>query len=258
MITLVTDNTANTEILGIEFRKTALTSEENQRLIEDTPEEELVLVDEQYRAYKQEQAELEGEQRPKLTKHVNGPFILGITNFGAQAENSTLLFEIRKAQNAQREIINEIDVSPIQITRHAIAIFPFVTLFKDEINTAANKLLRFSKRQQQSVVNLDEAWLNRQKQLARNVVNNMLHQSLHAEQERKQKNDDDSEEEILENLSGMDAIQSSLAFSLAAGEAFYTALWNNMMRVYEPAIDDMAERVALNQTSLKTDRQLII
>lgn len=244
MVKVISDNSAAAIIKRIDYTQIGLTSSENDLLLSKAPKDEFVRATAKYQICSDHSQRLEKNQRPSLSKYMEGPFALAIYNHGDNIAQSVLIFELQKLNKPSqgKDIILD---DPKDFTSMALAALPFVDIFKSEIEieTARSERLIQSSR----VRNMQDVKANRDDAL----IKTMTHSFLSRLNANEKKNDTPVP-------TGKEAISDSLASSLKANNAFYNTLWQQMTQFFEPSFRYIGEQQALGGIALTSQKPIIV
>ncbi len=238
MLTLISDNSTESMVKRVNYKRIGLNEAENGIILEETPEDQFVLVNHALQAYVDRTEKLDSRIQPTPVNHIKGPFILAVSNFGDSIENSMLAFDLQKLQH---EILPDNKViassSSVNILSTSLAVIPFVDVFKTQIEKEAKRserLINSSK-----VIGIQDK-KDREDTRSTRIITALFLEAMSSKEEDK----------TLKTLIGKEAISDSLAPSLSAKRAFYDALWAQMDEFFEPSVRYLGEQHALGKISL--------
>ncbi|MGH1456324.1 MAG: hypothetical protein ACRBDI_06050 [Alphaproteobacteria bacterium] len=219
-----------------------MNKEENELILDAYPKDQFIRATSNYQLCLDYVEDIEEFLRPSLKKYMEGPFVLAIYNHGDDITKSMLIFEIQ-SQKEQKETSGIILDDPQNWTNMSLGVFPFVDLFRKEIDREAErsaKLLKAAK-----ITNLKDVRARQNTDIARSMADTFL-KNFHQESTGQDK-----------LILGREAVSDTLASSLSAQTDFYSHLWDSMRDFFEPSFRHIGEQYALGNTNLESMASII-
>jgi len=234
MLSIVSSNKSTSEIEAVSFVRLAKTAQENQSIIEDTPDNEFVRANAGYQVYQEFMQEIAPEKRPSLLNSMRGHFTMTVENVGQTLAQTLISFEVEKTQPDQGRGLEQQD--NIVKQAQSLAGVPFLDLFADEISKETKKAKRLLDRSKQHTdIQL--------KTIFRKDANpHEVSGAIFAHQDKDHGNLE------VPMPTGIDALYKGLESSILAKDEFYDLLWLHLNELYEGAIRDVAEDQALGRS----------
>jgi hypothetical protein len=242
MVSLVSNNDHLSQITKLGFSQIGLNKEENELILDSVPKDQFVRATANYQLCLDHIEDIDETLRPSMKVYMEGPFVLSMYNFGDDLSKSFLVLDI-ESQKSKQETGGIIIDDPLDWTKKSIGVFPFVDLFRKEIEREAERSAKFLKAHK--VVNMNDVVAEREKNLAKSMAEVFLRQ-LNPDQHGK------------ENITlGKEAVSDTLASSISAQNAFYEKLWDKLLDFYEPSFRHLGEQHALGKTDLSSMAEIL-
>ena len=237
MLNVISNNNDLTQITKLGFSQVGLNAEENQLILSAAPKDQFIRATAEYQLCLDRLEDIDESLRPTTKTYMQGPFVLSMYNLGDDLSKSMLVFDIELQDSKKQESGIIID-DPLDWTSKSLAVFPFVDLFRKEIESEADRLSDFLKKHK--VANLADRRAEQEKELVQSI----------AEVFFRQLNIQDKPGEKI--CLGREAVSDTLASSLTAQNEFYNKLWDRMLDFYDSSIKHLGEQYALGKTDLSS------
>ena len=145
MLNVISNNNDLTQITKLGFSQVGLNAEENQLILSAAPKDQFIRATAEYQLCLDRLEDIDESLRPTTKTYMQGPFVLSMYNLGDDLSKSMLVFDI-ELQDPKKQESGIIIDDPLDWTSKSLAVFPFVDLFRKEIESEADRLSDFLKK----------------------------------------------------------------------------------------------------------------